>query len=340
MSAANFKEILVRLGKGESLTGEEAAGAFAHMMSGSAHDSEIGAFLMALHLRGENVEEIAAGAHAMRAVMQPVQAPEGAIDLCGTGGDMSGTHNISTAAAFVVASCGVPVAKHGNKALSSRSGSADILMALGAKIPHEAETIPLLFKEAGIAFLFAPAHHPAARHVAPARQALGIRTIFNLLGPLCNPASVAFQLMGVFSAKWLEPLAHVLKDLGTKRAWVVHGEDGLDEITLTGKTKIAELHEGKIRHFTITPEDAGLAASSPQSLKGGTPQENAQAFRALMEGAKGAYRDIVLLNSAAALLVAGKAEKLEGGVKMASHALDSGKTKKVLDQFLSLSSGA
>lgn len=337
MTAA-MKPFLQKLGAGQALDRAEAEQAFGIIMSGEATASQIGAFLMALRVRGETVHEIAGAVATMRGKMLKVEAPEGAIDIVGTGGDASGSWNVSTASALVVAGCGIPVAKHGNRALTSRSGAADTLAALGVNLELGPEAISLCIREAGIGFMFAPAHHSAMRHVGPTRVELGTRTIFNLLGPLSNPAGVKRQLLGVFSPEWVEPLAHVLNDLGCEAAWVVHG-DGLDEMTLTGVTKVAELKDGKVRCFDVTPEDAGLSRADASALKGGDAEHNAKALRALLDGAPGAYRDITLLNSAAALIVAGKASSLKDGVMLAAQSIDSGRARLALDRLIAVSNG-
>ncbi|MGH6921630.1 MAG: anthranilate phosphoribosyltransferase, partial [Geminicoccaceae bacterium] len=299
-----MKELIGQVAGGRALTLEEARAAFDIMMSGDATPAQVGGFLMALRVRGETVEELTGGAMAMRERMVKVKAPADAIDTCGTGGDASGTYNVSTAAALVVAACGVPVAKHGNRALSSRAGSADVLAALGVNTDAEVGHVERAILEAGIGFMMAPRHHGAMRHVAGVRVELGTRTIFNLLGPLANPASARRQLMGVFAKDWVEPLAHVLGRLGSERAWVVHGSDGLDEITTTGPSHVAELRDGKVRCFEVTPEQAGLPKAQLKDLRGADAETNAQAVRALLTGAPGAFRDIVLINAAAALIVA------------------------------------
>ncbi len=337
MTAA-MKPFLQKLASGQPLTRPEAEDAFGIIMSGDATASQIGAFLMALRLRGETVSEIAGAVSTMRGKMLKVEAPDSAIDIVGTGGDASGSWNVSTASALVVAGCGVPVAKHGNRALTSRSGAADTLAALGVNLELGPDGISECIKEAGIGFMFAPAHHSAMRHVGPTRVELGTRTIFNLLGPLSNPAGVKRQLLGVFAPEWVEPLAHVLNDLGCEAAWVVHG-DGLDEMTLTGVTKVAELKDGKVRTFEVTPEDAGLPRADAAALKGGDAEHNARALRALLEGTQGAYRDITLLNSAAALIVAEKASTLREGVAMAAESIDSGKALATLDRLVAVSNG-
>jgi anthranilate phosphoribosyltransferase len=310
-------------------------------MEGEADPVEIGGFLMAMAALGESPEALAIGARAMRARMTPVKAPEGAIDTCGTGGDARGTWNISTAAALVAAGAGAVVAKHGNKAASSKSGSAEVLEAVGVNLfatPHQLEAS---LNTAGVAFLFAQAHHGAVRHVGPARRTLGVRTIFNLLGPLSNPAGARRQLLGVFDRKWLVPLAEALRELGADQAMIVHGEDGLDEITTTGRTFVAELKpDGTVSQYDITPEDAGLARASLDDLKGGEPAENALALRELLDGARTPYRDIVVLNAAAALQLAGRADTLKEGAVLAAKSIDDGRAKQALEQLVKASHGA
>lgn len=333
----DFKSLIAKVADGHSLSSRDAEAAFDAMMSGDATSGQIGAFLMALRVRGETVDEITAGAKIMRAKAVHVPAPENAIDTCGTGGDASGTYNISTAASFAVAACGVPVAKHGNKALSSKSGSAEVLEKLGVKLDISPEQIRRCIDEAGIGFMFAPAHHSAMKHVGPTRAELGTRTIFNLLGPLSNPAGAKFQVVGVFDDKWVEPLAHVLKNLGSTRVWVMHGSDGLDELTTTGPSRVAELKDGSISTFEVTPEAVGLPRASAADLKGGDPDENTAALQRLLDGESGAYRDIVALNAAASLVVAGKAPTLKDGVKMAGDAIASGAAKAALDKLVAVS---
>jgi anthranilate phosphoribosyltransferase len=334
---ANLRGAIAKAASGQSLTQDEAREAFDFVMSGSASPVEVAGILMALRGRGESVDEIAGAARALRAKALRVQAPEGAIDTCGTGGDAKGTFNISTAASFVVAAAGVPVAKHGNRSISSRSGSADVLKALGVDLEATPETISACIHGCGLGFMFAPAHHAAMRHVAEVRAALGTRTIFNLLGPLANPAGTKYQLVGVFGSEWVEPMANVLGLLGTERAWVVHGEDGLDELTTTGLSNIAVLDHGQVTTFRITPRNAGLPEAKPEDLLGGDATDNAAHIRALLGGLKGPYRDIVLLNAAAALLVAGRAQSLREGVAIAAEAIDSGKALATLDALVRLS---
>lgn len=333
---ADLKSFIAKAASGEPLTQDEARGAFDIMMSGEATPSQIGGFLMALRVRGETVPEIAGAVGAMRARMLPVDAPDDAIDIVGTGGDASGSYNVSTCAAFIAAGAGATVAKHGNRALSSKSGTADALAALGVNIEIGPDAIGKCVRGAGLGFMFAPAHHSAMRHVGPSRVELGTRTIFNLLGPLSNPAGVKRQLVGVFAPQWVEPLAHVLKDLGSEAVWVVHG-DGLDEMTTTGVTNIAELSNGKVRTFEITPEEVGLSRTSPDTLKGGDAKHNAAALKAVLEGEKNAYRDIAVLNAAGALVVAGKVPDLKAGVAQAEQSIDSGAALAALEKVVAIS---
>lgn len=329
----DLKSLLAQVAAGHSLAESEAEAAFDIIMSGDATPSQMGGFLMALRVRGETVAEIAGAARIMRAKALRIDAPPGTIDTCGTGGDASGTFNISTAAALVVAGCGVPVAKHGNRALSSHSGSADVLTALGVNIDADLSVVRACLWEAGLGFLMAPRHHSATRHVAPTRVELGTRTIFNLLGPLSNPAGARRQLAGVFAPEWVRPMAEVLGRLGGERAWVVHG-DGLDELTTTGPTTVASLEGGKVETFEITPSDAGLPPARLDELRGGEPAHNARLMRTVLAGAGGALRDVVLLNSAAALLVAGRAANLAEGAQLAARAIDSGSAARVLDELV------
>jgi len=333
----NFKAVIAHVADGRTLDRAGAEAAFDHIMSGEATPAQIGAFLMALRLRGETVDEIAGAVATMRAKMTTVAAPADAVDVVGTGGDGAGSVNVSTCAAFVVAGCGVTVAKHGNRALSSKSGSADVLKALGVNVDASPELIGRCIAEAGVGFMFAPNHHAAMRHVGPARTELGVRTIFNLLGPLSNPAGVRRQMVGVFAAKWVEPTAEALARLGSERAWVVHGSDGLDEITTSGATKVAELRDGAVRTFDISPEDAGLPRHSPEALKGGDAEANAVALRAVLDGDKGAYRNVSILNAAATLIVAGRVNTLEDGAALAADAIDSGGAYSRLDALVRVS---
>ena len=331
-----FKGTIARVAGGERLDADAAYQAFDIMMSGNATPSQMGAFLMGLRVRGETVDEITGGARAMRDKALAIEAPAGAIDTCGTGGDASGTLNISTATSLVAAACGVPVAKHGNRALSSRSGAADVLAALGVNIDADMSLVRQALWEANICFLMAPRHHGAMRHVAGTRVELGTRTIFNLLGPLSNPAGTRRQLIGVFAREWIEPLAQVLGNLGAERVWVVHGSDGIDEITTTGPTAVAELRDGKVSTFEVSPDMASLALARPEDIKGGTAEENAAALSALLAGEAGPYRDIATLNAAAALVVAGKADDLAAGAALAAEAIDSGGAKGVLDRLVAI----
>lgn len=335
----DFKTIIARLAEGQPLDAATARAAFETVMSGEATPAQIAAFLMGLRVRGETVEEITAGATVMRERALRVTAPADAIDIVGTGGDGIGTWNISTATAIVVAAAGVPVAKHGNRKASSLSGTADALQELGVNLDIDPATIARCIEKAGIGFMFAQAHHSAMKHVAPVRADLGIKTVFNMLGPLSNPALVKRQLLGVFAASWVEPFAEVLRNLGSDSAWVVHGSDGMDEITTTGPSTVAELKNGKIRVFEVTPEEAGLRRASIEELKGGNPAENAAAIRRLFDGEAGAYRDIVLLNAAAALIVSGKASNLKEGVAAAANIVDSGSAKETLAKLVAVSNG-
>jgi anthranilate phosphoribosyltransferase len=331
--SGDLRPLLAIVAGQRSLSESEAEAAFDIIMSGDATPSQMGAFLMALRVRGETVDEIAGAARIMRAKAVAIDAPPGAIDTCGTGGDASGSFNISTGSALVVAGCGVPVAKHGNRALSSKSGSADVLTALGVDIDADLAVVRACLWEVGLGFLMAPRHHSATRHVAPARVELGTRTIFNLLGPLSNPAKARRQLVGVFAGEWVKPMAEVLGRLGGERAWVVHG-DGIDEVTTAGPTTVASLDNGRVETFEITAADAGLPAARLADLKGGEPLHNARLMRDLLAGAGGPLRDVVLLNSAAALLVAGRAESLYEGVELAARAIDSGAAKGVLEALV------
>ena len=332
----DFKKLLGKVAGGNALGEAEAERAFDIMMSGEATPSQMGGFLMALRVRGETIEEITGAVRVMRAKAVHVTAPEGAMDIVGTGGDASGTYNISTATALVVAGCGVPVAKHGNRAASSKSGAADVLSVLGVDIEADFEKVEQAIREANIGFMMAQRHHGAMRNVGPTRVELGTRTIFNILGPLSNPASVKRLLVGCFSRHWIEPMAQVLGNLGTERAWVVHGSDGLDELTTTGPSYVVEYNQGAVSAFEIAPNDAGLAEAKPEDLKGGTPEENAAALRAVLEGDAGAYRDIVVYNAAAALIVAGKAGDLKDGAVQAAKAIDSGAARAALDKLVEI----
>ncbi len=332
-----FRALIGKVATGATLTRAEAAHAFDKMMAGEATPAQMGALLMGLRVRGETVDEIAGAVATMRAKMLPVEAPADAIDVVGTGGDASGSYKISTCAAFIVAGAGVPVAKHGNRALSSKSGAADVLAALGVNIDLSPDAIGRCVREAGIGFMFAPAHHPAMKNVGPTRVELGTRTIFNLLGPLSNPAGVKRQMVGVFARPWIEPLAKVLAALGSERAWVVHGSDGLDELTTSGPSFVAELAGGKVKTFEVTPEDAGLKRSNPEQLRGGEAAMNAAALRTVLEGMPGPYRDVALMNAGAALVVAGKAKNIREGVALGAKALDSGAANVRLEKLIAVS---
>ncbi len=338
--ADEFKALIAKVAAGASLTRDEAAAAFDRMMSGEATPSQMGGLLMGLRVRGETVDEITGAVTTMRAKMLSVKAPPDAIDVVGTGGDASGSFNISTCAAFIVAGAGVPVAKHGNRALSSKSGAADVLAALGVKIDLTAAQVGKCIREAGIGFMFAPAHHPAMKNVGPTRVELGTRTIFNLLGPLSNPAGVKRQMVGTFSRQWVEPMAQVLKNLGSEAVWVVHGSDGLDEITIAGPTSVAALENGTIRTFEITPEEVGLGRAKPEALKGGDADHNAKALLDVLKGKPGPFRDVAILNAAAALVVAGKAKDLQQGAALAAKSIDSSEAEGKLDRLIAVSGAA
>ena len=333
----DMKPVLNKVAAGESLNADEAEAAFGIIMSGEATPAQIAGFLMALRVRGETVDEITGAVRTMRAKMDKIVAPEDAIDVVGTGGDGSGTFNISTGAAFVVAGAGVPVAKHGNRALSSKSGAADVLSSLGVNLDAEFPIIEKAMAEAGIGFLMAPRHHSAMRFVGPVRVEMGVRTIFNILGPLSNPAGVKRQFTGVFSKEWLRPMAETLANLGCEAAWVVHGSDGLDELATTGPSHVCQLADGKITEFEVMPEAAGLPMATADELKGGDPDANAEAIRELLAGMPGPYRDIVVLNAAASLIVAGKAGDLKEGAALAAKSIDDGAARAALDKLVAIS---
>jgi anthranilate phosphoribosyltransferase len=322
------------------LSRAQAETAFTHLFEGTATAAQMGGLLMALRARGESVSEYAAAAAVMRAKCTAVSAPAGAIDIVGTGGDGMGTLNISTATAFVVAGAGVTVAKHGNRNLSSKSGAADALTALGVNVMVGADVAERAINEIGIGFMMAPMHHPAIKHVMPVRQELGCKTIFNILGPLTNPAGVRRQLTGAFAIDLIFPMAEVLKDLGSEKAWLVHGDDGSDEVSICGATQVAKLEDGKINCGEIHPEDAGLPVHPLRDILGGSPEENGRAFAALLDGAPSGYRDAVLLNAACALVVADHASDLPTGVEMARDSIDSGKAKAKLTALARLTSQA
>jgi anthranilate phosphoribosyltransferase len=333
-ASVDFSTALAIVREGGSLDADASARVFETIMSGTVGDADLSAFLTAQATRGPTVPEIVGAVRAMRAGMRPVTAPANAIDLCGTGGDGHGTLNISTAVSFVVAGAGVPVAKHGNRSATSKSGAADILEALGVKIDLEPERASQVAAETGIVFLFAQVHHPAMRHVGKVRSQIKMRTIFNLLGPLASPARVKHQLVGIYDSKWLVPYAEALKALGSSRALVVHGADGLDELTTTAVTYFSSLENGQVTSGEIAPEDAGLARATLADLKGGDAPANAAALRRLFDGEPGAYRDIVLLNAGAALMVAGRVKDVKGGVELAAHSLDTGAARAKLEALI------
>ena len=328
-----FKPLLSKLADGHILSEEDAEAFFAACLRGEPSPAQIAAAVTALRMRGETVGEITACARAMRAAATKLEHPYQVIDTCGTGGDGQHTFNISTAAALVAASGGIKVAKHGNRALSSSSGSSDVLSALGVNLGCSMEQSRKALDEAGICFLFAPAHHSAMRHVTPVRAELGFRTVFNLLGPLSNPAGAQRQVLGVYDPRLIEPMAKVLGALGAERAWVVHGS-GLDEITTTGPTQICEWREGQTRLFTVTPEAVGLERVSIDALRGGDPKANAAALTALLAGERGPYRDIVALNAAAAFLVADRVETLREGLDLAFAVIDDGRAREALARLV------
>ncbi|MFQ5785290.1 MAG: anthranilate phosphoribosyltransferase [Alphaproteobacteria bacterium] len=330
----DMKKLIRIVARGEPLSVDQARAAFDIMMSGDATPAQIGGFLMALRVRGETVDEITGGARTMRAKALTIDAPDGAMDIVGTGGDVLGTYNVSTATALVVAGAGVPIAKHGNRASSSKSGAADALAALGVDLDADMTLVQRALTEGGICFMMAPRHHGAMRNVGGPRVELGTRTIFNLLGPISNPAGVKRLLVGVFDRAWVEPIAKVLGKLGAKRAWVVHGRDGMDELSTTGPSYVAELADGEVRSFEVGPEEAGIALAQLENLKGGDAETNAAAIRALLAGAPGPYRDIVLYNAAAALVVAGRAENLKAGAAHAADSIDSGAAQAKLDTLV------
>ncbi len=331
-----FKPLLAKLADGATLTEEDAQAFFAACLRGEPTPAQVGAAVTAMRLRGETVGEITASARAMRAAAVSLDHPYEVVDTCGTGGDGLHTLNISTAAALVAAGAGMKVAKHGNRALSSRSGSSEVLAALGVNIDATLAQSRRALDEANICFLFAATHHCAMRHVQPIRRELGFRTIFNLLGPLSNPAGAQRQVLGVYDSRWVEPLARVLGALGSRRAWVVHGQ-GLDELTTTGPSQVAEWREGQVRLFTITPEAVGLPRAGLPDLLGGDPETNAEAIRGLLSGQAGAYRDIVLLNAAAALLVCERVETLRDGIAAAGGAIDDGRARAALERLIEAS---
>jgi len=331
-----MKPILAKVADGNALTQDDAKAAFDIIMTGQATAAQIGAFLMGLRVRGETVDEISGAARTMREQMRTVTAPSDAIDIVGTGGDAKGTLNISTATAFVVAGCGVTVAKHGNKALSSKSGAADVLSCLGLNMEAPVPTVEKAINEGGIGFLMAPIYHTAMRFVGGLRVEIGTRTIFNLIGPISNPAGVKRQMTGVYEKRWVRPLAEVLGGLGSEKVWIVHGSDGMDEITTTGPTYVAEYANGSVREFEINPTDYGFDLVDEEDLKGGDAAYNAEAVHRLFDGETGPYRDVVLLNAAASLMVADKVSTMEEGIDMAAASIDQGKAKAALQQLVDM----
>jgi anthranilate phosphoribosyltransferase len=335
----DMKPLIAKAANGTPLSRAEARDAFNIMMSGDATPSQIAGFLMALRVRGETVDEISGAVEVMREKMLRISAPADAIDIVGTGGDASGSYNISTCAAIIAAGAGLKVAKHGNRALSSKSGAADVLLALGVKLDIAPEKISECISEAGVGFMFAPAHHASMKFVGPSRVELGTRTIFNLLGPLSNPAGAKRQVTGVYSKAWVEPLAQVLKNLGSEAAWICHGEGGMDEIVPTGTTWISELKSGEIRNFELTPEKAGIARANPDDLKGGDAAYNAEALRDVLAGKPSAFSDAAVMTTAAALVVAGKVADVKTGVVVARDAVKSGAAAKALARLVEVSNG-
>ncbi|MGE0698388.1 MAG: anthranilate phosphoribosyltransferase [Hyphomicrobiaceae bacterium] len=339
MPAQTLRSLIQKVSTGATLSSDEARSALEIMTDGHATQAQMGAFLMGLRVRGETVEEITGAAQMMRARMVRVEAPAGAVDIVGTGGDSHGTYNVSTCASLVAAGAGLRIAKHGNRSVSSISGASDVLAALGVKLDVGPHKVAEAIREAGVGFMWAPMHHPAMKHWAPVRAELGIRTLFNLLGPISNPAGVTRQVVGVFSWQWVEPIANVLKELGAEHVWVVHGHDGLDELTTTGATDVAEVKNGRVEVFEVTPADAGLAPAKLSDLKGGDARTNAQAILDVLGGKAGPFRDIVLLNAAAALVVGGKAPDLAAGVGIAADAIDSGAARRALERLVAISNG-
>jgi anthranilate phosphoribosyltransferase len=337
--SAQLRHLIQKVSGGASLAEEEIRLALDLMTAGEATPAQMGAFLMALRVRGETVEEITGAAQMLRARMHRVAIPDGAVDIVGTGGDSHGTYNISTCACLIAAGAGAKIAKHGNRRVSSKSGASDVLAVLGVKLDVAPEVIARCVAEAGVGFMWAPMHHPAMKHWAPVRAELGIRTIFNLLGPISNPAGVKRQVVGVFSWQWVEPIAHVLNKLGAEHIWVVHGHDGLDELTTTGATDVAEVKNGKVTVFEVTPADAHLAPAKLSDLRGGDEQHNASAIRKVLHGERTPLRDISVLNAAAALIVAGKAANLPEGSELAQHAIESGAARRALERLIAISNG-
>jgi anthranilate phosphoribosyltransferase len=335
-----LRQLIQKVSGGATLSETEIRTALDLMTEGAATGAQMGAFLMALRVRGETVEEITGAAQMMRARMKRVEVVPGAVDIVGTGGDGTGTYNVSTCAALVAAGAGAKIAKHGNRSVSSLSGASDVLSALGVKLDIPFDVTARCVADAGVGFMWAPQHHPAMKHWAPIRAELGIRTIFNLLGPISNPAGVKRQIVGVFSWQWVEPIADVLNNLGCEHVWVVHGHDGLDELTTTGATDVAEVKDGKVRVFEVTPADAGIAPAKLSDLKGGDAKFNAAAISEVLAGHKTPLRDIAILNAAAALIVAGLAANLTDGAAMAAHSIESGAAKLALEKLVAITHGA
>lgn len=339
MPVQTLRALIQKVSTGATLTPDEIRAALEIMTDGHATQAQMGAFLMALRVRGETIEEITGAAQMMRSRMVRVEAPAGAVDIVGTGGDSHGTYNVSTCSALVAAGAGLKVAKHGNRSVSSISGASDVLSALGVKLDVGPDVVAREIRLAGVGFMWAPMHHPAMKHWAPVRAELGIRTLFNLLGPISNPAGVTRQVVGVFAREWVEPIARVLKELGAEHVWVVHGHDGLDELTTTGATDVAEVKDGRITVFEITPADVGLQPAKLSDLRGGDAAANATAIRDVLAGKAGPFRDIVLLNAGAALVVGGKAENLAEGVALATRSVDGGAAAQALARLLAVSHG-
>jgi anthranilate phosphoribosyltransferase len=335
-----LRQLIQKVAGGSALTEVEIHTALEQMTEGAATPAQMGAFLMALRVRGETVEEITGAAQMMRARMNRVEVAPGAVDIVGTGGDGTGTFNVSTCAALIAAGAGVKIAKHGNRSVSSLAGASDVLAALGVKLDVPFDTISRCVSEAGVGFMWAPRHHPAMKHWAPIRGELGIRTIFNLLGPISNPAGVKRQVVGVFSWHWVEPIAHVLKNLGCEHVWVVHGHDGLDELTTTGATDVAEVKDGKVTVFEVTPADAGLQPAKLSDLKGGDAKHNAAAILEVLAGKKMPLRDIAILNAAAALIVADKAANLTDGAALAAHSIECGAARTALERLIAITNAS
>jgi len=333
----DFQPYLDHVATGQALSRDQAKQAFELIMTGHVDEIQISGFLMAMRGRGETIEEITGAAEVMRDKAQTIKAPNNAIDVCGTGGSGISTFNISTACAIVLAACGITIAKHGNRAASSKSGSADVLEKLGINLDADMDNITRGINDIGIGFMYARRHHNAMRHVAAVRSGLKTRTMFNLLGPLSNPAGTKRQLMGVFGKEWTNPIAHVLGALGSEKVWVVHGSDGLDELTITGPSYVSEYHNGQVRDFTITPEDAGLSTYPLDDILGGDADHNANALKGVLQGDQNAYRDVVLLNSAAGIVVSGQTDNLKQAVKITSEVIDNKKAQEKLDQWISLS---